>query len=72
MSFKVEVRESRSTTWVGNALRFATHEEADGYGAELLSRWTLPEAYRVVEDPERVNYAFVDGRAQPLKMQEGA
>ena len=66
MSFKVEVREPRSTTWAGNALRFATFEEANDYGAELLSRWTLPETYHVVESTDPVNYVFVDGHAQPI------
>lgn len=66
MSFKVEVREPRSTVWSGNALRFATHAEADSYGVDLLSRWFLPEEFRVVESEDAVNYVFADGRAKPI------
>lgn len=66
MSYKVEVylpREKPSS----NALRFETHTEADGYGAELLSRWFSPEKYEVVECEDPVNYAFREGRAVCLE-----
>jgi hypothetical protein len=66
MSFKIEVREPRSTEWVGNALRFATYKEADEYGHDLLCRWFLPEEYLVVESEDAVNYVFVEGRAAPI------
>jgi len=47
--FKVEVIADSSGEWVGNQLRFATKEEAEAYGRDLFSRWTLVREYRVVE-----------------------
>lgn len=35
--------------WCGNALVFATHEEAEGYARDLFSRWTVPSKWRVDE-----------------------
>jgi hypothetical protein len=52
--------------WVGNGLRFATSEEAQQYGADLLSRWTMPDEARVAPSEEPVNYTFANGRAQPI------
>jgi len=66
MSYKVEVREPRSTVWSGNALRFATHKEAGDYGFDLLSRWFLPEEFRIVKSEDAVNYVFADGKAKPI------
>lgn len=40
--------------WAGNALRFATLEEAKTYGRDLLSRWMLPTDYRVVTSADPV------------------
>lgn len=43
--------------WSGNALRFATKEEAERYGVGLLARWFVPTNSRAVETPnERANY----------------
>lgn len=39
----------------GNGLRFATREQAQGYGFDLLSRWTLPVDFEVVESEDAVN-----------------
>jgi len=64
-SFKVEVH-TRPDDWSSNGLRFATREEADAYGDELLSRWTMPDTYRVAVSADPVNYVFKDGRAQPI------
>jgi hypothetical protein len=64
-SFKVEVHTSPDD-WSSNALRFATREEADAYGSELLSRWMVPDTYRVTGTNDPVNYVFKDGHAQPI------
>lgn len=66
MSYKTEVCVDNN--WASNALRFATKEEADNYGSELLSRWWVPTAHRVAESDEPVNYKFdySVGRAVPL------
>jgi hypothetical protein len=47
-----------SGKWAGNALRFATQEEAAQSAVELMGRWFLPEDYRVDESPDAVNYGF--------------
>lgn len=57
MSFKIEVQMAGE--WGGsNALAFATHDEAKDYGTELLSRWSGPDDFRVIESTEPVNYRF--------------
>lgn len=48
--------------WAGNALRFATQEEAFGSVMALRMRWWVPEDGRAVESEDPVNYRFVDGR----------
>lgn len=47
--------------WCGNAMRFATKEEADLWGADLLMRWFVPTDHRSVESDDPVNYQIVDG-----------
>ena len=68
-SFKAEVIADNSGNWVGNALRFASREEAEAYGQDLESRWTLVRKMRVVESEDPVNYKFVEGRVQALGAQ---
>ena len=67
MSYKTEVRVNGQ--WSGNALRFATISEADEYGKELLSRWYVPDAHRVVGSDDAVNevFDFEDYRAKPVE-----
>jgi len=50
MSWKPEVQADSTGTWVGNALRFATKEEAEGKVLAFAMRWTS----RVVECDEPV------------------
>jgi len=67
MSFKAEVIADMSGEWVGNALRFATREEAERYADDLAWRWTLVRDTRVVESDEPANYRCdVSGRAEPV------
>ncbi len=47
--YKVEVLADSSGTWCGNGLRFATTEEAEAYAKNLMMRWTLVRAWRVVD-----------------------
>lgn len=35
--------------WGSNALTFASVEDAKKYGQELMGRWFVPDAYRVVD-----------------------
>lgn len=62
MSWKPEVIADDSGQWTGNALRFATKEEAEANVANLKARWMLVTDTRVVESDEPVNYKWADGR----------
>jgi hypothetical protein len=58
MSYKPEVIADNSGKFIGNAVRFATQEEADAYNADLAWRWTAVRKSRVVEVDDEVNYRF--------------
>lgn len=58
MSWKPEVIADSSGKWAGNALRFATKEEAEANVANLASRWMLVRETRVVESDDPVNYTW--------------
>lgn len=62
MSWKPEVIADGTGQWVGNALRFATKEEAEANVYDLYQRWTLVRETRVVESDDPVNYAWIDGK----------
>lgn len=67
MSFKIEVKTS-DPEWSGNALRFATQPEAEGYAKDLYGRWMAVKETRVVEVvDEPVNYTFTEGRLVRLE-----
>jgi hypothetical protein len=61
VSYKPEVIADNSGKWCGNALRFATREEAEANVAALAQRWFLVRETRVVESADPVNYAWADG-----------
>jgi len=67
MSFKPEVIADSSGKWCGNALRFATREEAEGNARDLMNRWMLVTDTRAVESDDPVNYTWVNGRTEPVK-----
>ena len=66
MSYAPEVQTDSTGKWYGNALRFATEEEAQAYVGELSMRLTLVCGARVVESKDPVNYAIVNKRLTPL------
>jgi len=66
MSYKAEVIADSTGTWVGNGLRFATPEEAQGYVIDLMMRWTSVKDTRVVESDEPVTHRWVDGKAEKV------
>lgn len=75
MSWAPEVTVESGGTWTGNALRFATKEEAERYARDLAMRWTSVRDWRCVEKDERVNYKIEDGRlvyiqADPFMVQQ--
>lgn len=49
-----------------NAVVFATSEEAEAGGRELLSRWFVPIGYEVVETEEEVNYCIVNNQIRSI------
>ena len=55
-SYKMEVLCDGK--WASNACVYATREEAESAGNELLSRWFVPVDSRAVESSEKVNYRF--------------
>ena len=63
MSWKPEVIADSSGKWCGNALRFATREEAEANVRDLMMRW-----FAILRHPsdDAVNYRYVDGRLQSL------
>lgn len=62
-SFKVECKTFGEYKWSSNAVRFATHDEADKAGVDLAIRWTMLEDWRVAPSDDPVNYKWEDGKA---------
>ena len=60
MSFKPKVIADSSGKWCGNALRFATHEEAEANVRDLMMRWFAVRETRIVVSDDTVNYRYVD------------
>lgn len=67
MSFAPEVIADNSGKWAGNALRFATREEAEANVRDLFSRWTLVKKTRVVESTDPVNYKWTEKGLEAVK-----
>ena len=65
MSFAVYVHLTGERP-VTNAVRFATREEADRAGSELLSRWYAPTGFDVRESTDAVNYEFPETAKRPI------
>lgn len=53
MSFRPMVKVGNE--WAGNAVRFATREEAEASARDLYSRWTLCVGHRADESDDPVN-----------------
>lgn len=68
MSWKPEVIADQTGNWVGNALRFATKEEALANVKNLAGRWTMVTYTRVVESDEPVNYKWTDDGLVPVEV----
>ena len=60
MSFAPEVQTDSTGKWYGNALRFATREEAEDNAENLRMRWLLVRETRAVESDDVVNYRWTD------------
>ena len=60
MSFRPMV--STGGAFAGNALRFATREEAEASAHDLAMRWTLVQSFRADASDDPVNYAWDPSR----------
>lgn len=67
MSWKPEVQTDSTGAWYGNALRFATKEEAEANVRDLAGRWWAVLETRVIETDDPVNYSYVDGQLVRLE-----
>ncbi len=61
MSFKPEVVADSSGKFYGNALAFATYDEALANARDLANRWMLVTDYRATESSEPVSHTYVNG-----------
>lgn len=57
-SWAPEVIADPDGKWVGNRLRFATQQEAEGNVRDLFRRWTLVTETRVVQSNDPANYRW--------------
>ena len=56
MSYQMEANDGSG--FATNACRYATREEAESAGHELMSRWFSCKETRVAESTDPVNYRF--------------
>jgi hypothetical protein len=61
MSWAPEVIADSSGKWCGNAVRFATKQEAEADVRDLANRWFMVRETRVVESTDPVNFKRVRG-----------
>jgi len=66
-SYKAEVSTDATGKFNGNALRFATVQEAKDYVFHLSMRWTGVRDTRVGASDDPVNYPLVNGRAEAMQ-----
>jgi hypothetical protein len=66
MAWKPEVIADSSGKWNGNALRFATREEAEANARDLAMRWTLVREFRATECDDPVNYRWINGKLEAV------
>lgn len=57
-NFKPQVKVNGE--WAGNALVFATEQEAKQNARNLMMRWVMAEDYRAVPSEDPVNYRWTD------------
>lgn len=60
-SYAPQVRTGTDPKFYGNALRFATKEEAEANVADLARRWFLVVATQVVESDDPPSHTYVGG-----------
>jgi hypothetical protein len=72
MSWAPEIIADGTGKWSGNALRFATREEAESNVRDLAFRWFAVRETRVVESTDPVNYSYVGGVLTEVKTENAA
>ena len=70
MSWKPKVKTGNDQNWYGNALAFATKEEAELSARDLMNRWLLVVAYTAEESDEPVNAEIKNGVFSMLRKEE--
>jgi hypothetical protein len=69
MGFRAGIKTPGDHDLSFNTVVFATRAEADAYGEELLSRWTLPTGFEVVKvDEPATHTADAQGRIERLRV----
>lgn len=58
MSYKPEVQTDNTGKWYGNALRFATYQEAYENARDLSLQWFAVRDYRATESLDPANYRY--------------
>jgi hypothetical protein len=66
MSWKPEVKTGNDPKWYGNALAFATKEEAEQSAYDLMYRWTTVVDYRAAESTDPVTHVYQDHETKRL------
>jgi len=61
MSFKPQVTTGSDPKFYGNALAFATFDEAYQNAKDLSNRWMLVTDFRAIESDEPISHTYVDG-----------
>ena len=62
MSFNPEVQTGNDPKFYGNALAFATRQEAMENARDLMNRWMLVVDYRAVESTDPATHTWVAGQ----------
>lgn len=67
MNYRPMVKVYGSDKFCGNALVFATYEEAYGNAVDLMNRWMAVEDVSVEETDLPVNYRYSNGRTEAVE-----
>ena len=65
-SFAPQVQTDNTGKFYGNALRFATYQEAEDNAQDLAGRWMLVRTTQVVESDDPVNYKWVNNALEAV------
>ena len=66
LSYAYEVVADETGKFYGNAVRFATHQEAKDAAYSKAMAWTLVTDWRVVESADPVNYSWGPAGLEPV------